>query len=250
MSSLGIAGGIFVALVVAVILGRRVRRAIPESHLTPATLDTVKLASGLVATMTALLLSLLVGSAKASYDAARGQVVQMAAKAAYLDRVLGSFGPETATLRNRIRDAIAEAAGELWPKDGAPARLSRAAGFGDEIYASIQALAGKDDRERALKVQASRAAEELAQIRTFLIAQMQPSLSFTLLGVVATWLVVIFLGFSLNSPGNATANLALFVSALAVAGAIFLILELDHPFGGAIQIDDAPILNALSLISK
>ncbi|HYW71211.1 MAG TPA: hypothetical protein VE961_09260, partial [Pyrinomonadaceae bacterium] len=70
-------------LLAAVFLGMRIRALLPEHHLSADTKDTVKLAMGLVATMAALLLGLLVSAAKGTYDAERGQVIQMAAKAAF-----------------------------------------------------------------------------------------------------------------------------------------------------------------------
>jgi hypothetical protein len=81
-------------------------------------------------------------------------------------------------------------------------------------------------------------------------SQSTTSISKPMLIVVVSWLVVIFLGFSLIAPPNATANLALMVSALAVAGAILLILELDRPFGGLIQISSEPMRNALSHLGQ
>ena len=78
---------LFVCLVGAAWLGRRVRRYLPENHLSADSKDAVKLAMGLVATMTALVLGLLVSSAKGTYDTARSEVIQMAAKIAFFDRV-------------------------------------------------------------------------------------------------------------------------------------------------------------------
>jgi hypothetical protein len=68
--------------------------------------------------------------------------------------------------------------------------------------------------------------------------------------ILVFWLVVIFVGFSVLAPRNATTILALTVSALAVSGAIFLILELDEPFSGPIRISSEPMLNALSQLTK
>ena len=79
---------VFGCLVGAVLLGRTLRRLLPEEHLTADSRDTIKLAMGLVATMAALVLGLLVSSAKGSYDTERSEVIQMAAKVAFLDRVL------------------------------------------------------------------------------------------------------------------------------------------------------------------
>ena len=104
--------------------------------------------------------------------------------------------------------------------------------------------------QTALKSQAASLAIDLAQLRSLLAAQSVPSVSKAMLIILVSWLVVIFLGFSLLAPPNATTILALMVSALAVSGAIFLILELDEPFGGLIGISSEPMLNALQQIGK
>jgi hypothetical protein len=82
------------------------------------------------------------------------------------------------------------------------------------------------------------------------VAQVVPSISEPMLIILVSWLVVIFLGFSVLAPPNATTILALVVSALAVSGAIFLILELDQPFGRLIRISSEPMLNALHQFAK
>src|SRR5438093_12446703 len=96
---------LFMGLVGVVLLGRRVRRYLPEDHLSGDSKDAVKLALGLVATMTALLLGLLVSSAKGTYDTMRSEVMQLTAKVVFLDRVLGLYGPEAAGARRRLREA-------------------------------------------------------------------------------------------------------------------------------------------------
>jgi hypothetical protein len=121
---------------------------------------------------------------------------------------------------------------------------------GDALYAAIQRLSPKDDVQHSLKSQASALVLDLGQSRTMLRAQSVPSISKPLLIVVVGWLMVIFLSFSLLAPPNATAILALMVAALSVGGAILLILELDHPFGGLIQISSEPLLNVLNHLAK
>src|SRR5438046_8209155 len=91
MSIAVIAAILFVCLVGVTLLGKRVRRYVPEDHLSADSRDAVKLAMGLVATMTALVLGLLVSSAKEGYDTKRSGVIQMAAKIAFLDRVLALY---------------------------------------------------------------------------------------------------------------------------------------------------------------
>jgi hypothetical protein len=225
-----------------------IRRLLPEHHLSAESKDTVKLAMGLVATMSALLLGLLVSSAKNSYDTTRGQVIQMAAKVAFLDRVLGLYGPEAAPLRAQFHAAVAESTRQMWsPNEGA---LSPSSQDGNALYAAIQSLTPRDDAQRTLKNQAVSLAVELAQLRTLLHAQSLASISRPLLVVVVLWLVIIYFSFSLIASPNATAALTLTVSALSVAAAIFLILEMDRPFSGLLQLSDKPLVNALSQTAK
>jgi hypothetical protein len=238
------------SLLAAVLIGRRLRHSLPEDHRSEATRDTVKLAMGLVATMTALLLGLLVSSAKSSYDATRGQVIQMAARVVFLDRVLLEYGPEAANVRLRLRGTTEEAVRRIWPEEkGTSSQLAPERLAGDEIYSDILRLSPQDDTHRALKAQAAAAAAELGQSRELLQAQAVPSIATPLLIVVVTWLMLIFVSFSLISPANATATVSLVVSALSVSGAIFLLLDLDQPFHGLMRISSQPMLRALSQIA-
>lgn len=229
----------------------RLRILLPEHHLSADTKDAVKLAMGLVATMAALLLGLLVSSAKGDYDATRSEVNQMAAKIAFLDRVLADYGPEATEARVQFRAVVEEAVRRMWPEaQGMPAQLSPNTQAGDAVYFAVQRLSPRDDMQRDFKAQAATLAVELGQLRTLLLARSAPSISKPLLIVVVSWLVVIFLSFSVFAPPNATATLALMVSAFSVSGALFLILELGRPFGGPIQISGEPMLNALSYFAK
>src|SRR6184192_3345250 len=97
---------VFGCLIGAVLVGRILRRILPESHLNADSRDVVKLAMGLVATMAALVLGLLVSSAKGSYDTERSEVIQMAAKIAFLDRLLTAYGPEAAPARAQVRQVV------------------------------------------------------------------------------------------------------------------------------------------------
>src|SRR2546429_4846707 len=105
---------LFVCLAGVALLGRRVRRYLPEDHLSGDSKDAVKLALGLVATMTALLLGLLVSSAKGTYDTTRSEVMQLTAKVVFLDRVLGLYGPEAAGAPGGASAAAAAPGPRTW----------------------------------------------------------------------------------------------------------------------------------------
>jgi hypothetical protein len=251
MNTAVIAAILFVCLVGVALLGRRVRRYLPEDHLSTDSKDAVKLAMGLVATMTALLLGLLISSAKGTYDTVRSEVMQMAGKVAFLDRVLVVYGPEAGGARGEFREVVTDAVRRMWPGEGGrAAQLAPNEQMGDAFYIAVQRLSPHDDSQRALKAEAATLMVDLGQLRSLLQAQAIPSISRPLLIALVSWLVVIFFGFSLVAPPNATTTLALVASAFSVACAVFLILELDHPLSGLIRIPSEPMINVLNHLAK
>ena len=242
---------LFIVLISVTLLGGRLRRLLPEEQLSAESKDAIKLALGLVGTMTAILLGLLISSAKGAFDTTRTEVIQMAAKVALLDRVLALYGPETAEARRALRDATADGVRRTWPAErSGPVRLDPNPQMGDAVYAPISRLAPRDDAQRALKTEAATLLVQLAEIRALLQAQAVPSVSKPLLIALMIWLVVIFLGFSLLAPSNATSTLALMAGAFSVACAIFIILELDFPFAGIVRVPSEPMIKTLAHLGK
>jgi hypothetical protein len=101
-------------LLAAVWIGMWLRRFLPEDHLSPVSRDSVKLAIGVIATMSALLLGLLVSSAKTSYDTTRAEVMQLASQYRFLDRVLAIYGPQGAEVRGELRALIETSMRNMW----------------------------------------------------------------------------------------------------------------------------------------
>jgi hypothetical protein len=236
-------GAAMVAMRLAVIL--------PKHHLSNETQDTVKLAMGLVATLTALVLGLLVSSAKGAYDTQKSEVTIMAAKIAFLDRVLAIYGPESASSRELIRQVVEQMNARLWPTSGAQGTLlapDRASA--ERMFHAIGKLSPQNDDQRAVKAQAFSIASDLGQMRWLVFEQDGPSTSALMMSIVVCWIAILFFSFGLFAPSNGTVVIALLVAALSVAGSVFLILELDQPFGGLIQISNQPILNTLSHLGK
>jgi len=237
---------VFGCLIAAVLVGRAIRSLLPDEHVTSDSRDAIKLAMGLVATMSALVLGLLVSSAKGSYDTQRTEVIQMASKIAFLGRLLDAYGPEASGVRAQLQDTVEASIQKMWPGQmRRPVDRNPDTAAGNLAYAALQQLSPENAMQTAIKSQAASMALDLAQTRSLLAAQSVPSVSHAMLAILVLWLVVIFLGFSVLAPPNVTSLLALIVSALAVSGAIFLILELDEPFGGLIGISSEPMLNAL-----
>ena len=253
MSPLAIALVVFVLVLGGGVLGLFLRGLLPERHLNEDSMGAVKLGTGLIGTLAALVLGLLIASAKGYYDKISDQVTQTAVKVVLLDRTLARYGPETKELRGTLRDIFATAV-ELMDKGvvsmakglDAPQRQKRFEAFEDRL----QLLAPQNDAQRALQSQAANLLSDLAQTRWLFIEQTEGSISKPLLIVLVLWLSVIFLGFGLVSAKNATVIIVFSLSALSVAGSIFLIEEMDRPFAGLMRISSAPVHNALSHLGE
>ena len=228
------------------------RKLLPEHHLDADTKSVVNLGMALVGTMSALVLGLLIASAKSSFDAQRGEFIQMSTNVILLDRILARYGPETKKARDVLRSA-ALSLDRNWSEDTSRSeRLDSSAmkAAGASFYEKIQELTPRNDFQRSLQGQALQTALSLGQTRSLLLEQAGSSIPTPFLVVLVFWLSIIFTSFGLFAPYNATVVATLFVCALSVSGAIFLILELDSPFAGLLQISDVPLRDAIAHLGQ
>ncbi len=228
--------------------GMLLRGILPAHHLNDESRDVVRLGTGLVATMAALVLGLLVASAKGSYDTQKDGLDTITANLTLLDTTLAQYGPPTQEARAILRRTAAAAIARLWPADTSQESTlgeAEATAGGKSFYAEVLSLTPATETQRTLQAQALAIASDLARARLLLIAQQETArISVVFLVVLVSWLVALFASFGLFAPRNATVLAALLIAAFSVSGAIFLILELDEPFAGVIQISSAPIRDA------
>lgn len=235
------------------LLGLHLKGRLPGHHLNNDSKDTVKLGSGLLATLSALILGLLVSSAKNSFDTTNAEIVQSAAKIVYLDRVLADYGPETKEIRAQLRRNIAMRIQMIWPADvtnnEGVAAFEKGKGM-EELQLEMYQLTPANDLQRAMFQQAQQIFGELRLARWVVIEQTQNALPMTFLVVLLFWLTAVHMSFGLFAPRNATVIFVLLVCALSEAGAILLILEMSHPLSGLIKVSSAPMLKALEHLGQ
>jgi Protein of unknown function (DUF4239) len=249
MSALTLSGIIFVSTLGGIFLGTLLRRALPRHHLDEHVKDVVRLGVGLVATIAALVLGLLIAAAKSSFDTQTGQVRQITANLILLDNILAQYGPEARPVREQIRSTVGPFADRLWREKEAdasgPFETDDAA---ERVYLDIQKLSPHDDLQRSLQSRAVQISNDLAQVRFLLFVESENLVPTPFLAVLAFWLMIIFASFSLFSPQNLTVFIFLVLFALSAACGIFLILELSRPFTGLMSISSVPLRNALGAL--
>lgn len=225
------------------------RPMLPESHLTDDSRQIVNMGMGIIGTMAALVLGLLVASAKGSFDTRSNELIEMSAKVILLDRVLAHYGAETKEARDQLRESVFNTIERLWPKNAMKPLVPRET-TGEKLYDKIEELSPSNDTQKSQKGEALALAMSLGQTRWLMFAQAGVSISRTLLVLLIFWLTINFVSLGLFAPRNATVTTTLFLCALAVSGAILLILEMYDPFSGLIQIPDAPLRAALAQLGR
>ena len=248
MSAIGIGLIVLVCVFGGSLLGMFLHTILPEHHLSADSKDVIKLGMGLTATMSALVLALLTNSAKGSFDTQRNELTQMAANIILLDRILAHYGPETKDARDLLKGTVANMITRMWPEESSAPLLEPVAA--EAFYDKIQSLSPQNEVQRALQGQALKMSVDIGQARWLLFEQGGRSIPMPFLVLLIFWVTVIFLSFGLFAPRNATVIVTLFLCAISVSGAIYLIMELDHPFGGLVQISSASLRSALSQIDK
>ena len=251
MSSLTISLVAFAFIFGGALAGMILRTSLPDHHLSADSKEVVKLGMGLVGTMAALILGLLVASAKTSFDAQSSELTQASANIVVLDRVLAQYGPETREVRELLRGAVARIIEDTWSHGRhASSQFGGASTSNGIMLEKIQALSAETEFQRAIKSQAWNMALNLGQTRWLLYEQGTTSVSKPMVVIMVFWLTIVFVSWGLLAPRNPTVVATLFTAALSVSGAIFLILEMYNPYRGVIQISNAPMRSALALLGQ
>jgi hypothetical protein len=241
----------FVCAFGTALIGAFVRDRLPPPHLSKESQDVVRLGMGLVATMTALLLGLVTASARSVFDAQDAAIKTGAINVLTLDRHLARYGEQTRSTRELLKTSMQFRLDSTWPSEG-PDR-----GFGatlpteavEAIENQIVALVPATDAQRWFKTEALKLAEDVLKTRWRLLGS-TGAIPPTFLMVVVFWLSVTFASFGLYAPRNATVLAVLFMAAVSVALALFLIVELDGPFDGLIKVSSAPVRFALANLGQ
>jgi hypothetical protein len=247
MHSLVVSSVVFVSVFAGAMVGMWLRRALPLEHLGTDTKDTMRLAIGLVVTMTSLVLGMLVSSAKTYYDGQKSIVAQMSSDIILLDGLLESFGPQSKDLRVELRRGFEDASDRIWPKDRSQLSKLKPEDLTRNIYAQVEVLVPKNATEAASKAQIVTTVQGLKKTYWLMFLNSeQATVSIPLLIVLTSWLIAIFISFGIFAPSNSTVTFTLIVCALAVSAAIFVIMDMYSPFSGIMRISPIAVRDALS----
>jgi hypothetical protein len=245
---------IFVCIFGGAVLGIFFRAVLPERHLTEESRNMVTIGMGIVATMAALAVGLMIQGAQISFSGQRSDLIDMSSKIVFLDKLLADYGPGAEGARAVLRSSVERTINQFWPEDGSGgAMIEPPESKSETLYYKILSLTPDNDVRRAIRDEALSLTYDLAQARGTLVmgqARSIPGAFLIVLGIILFWFVAIFFSFGLYAPTNGTVVATLIISALAVTLALFVIMELNRPFDGLLRMPSEPLVEALQNIGK
>jgi hypothetical protein len=254
MGSLLVTAIVLACLVGGALLGMGIRARLPGHHLSQESIDLIKLTTGLMATLAALVLGLLISSANTTHNQVESEYRQSVVNVVLLDRYLGQYGPQTQDARALLRHIYLRKLQTIWPEEDfgpkEPAEVDGEPAIEAEQHILLR-LAPGNDAQTWYRARALEMVSQVQQLRWLLVShQAVSAIPTPLLVVLVFWATAIFVSFGLLARPNPTLLFALFVCALAVACAIFMLFELDSPFTGLIKISSGPARAALAVLGQ
>jgi hypothetical protein len=251
---------LFLVLCASAALGFHVHKRLPETHRTPESVSLMQLVVMLLVNFTAIVLGLLTTSVKGGFDAAYAARSDDAAQIVQLDRCLRDYGPETAAIRARLRGYVGAVIASTWPNEPRPAgvdypdmtkvpRFGEAPSLSDvlgDIGIDIRSLAPATLLQQNVERDCDARYRDVLNARWKAIESERASISIPFYWVLVFWLAILFGSFGLTTRPNATIMALIALCALSITVAVFVILDLDEPYGGLFGIPSTTMRLALA----
>jgi len=251
---------LFLILCASSALGFFAHFRLPERHRSAQSMALVQLAITLLVTFTAIVLGLLTTSVKAGFDAAYDARGEYAAELAQMDRCLRDYGPETAPMRADLRSYAAAVIASTWPDEPPPkgvkypdtadmpltGEVPVLSNIVNDIGLKTRSLEPADELHKNILSGCLVDFHDLVRARWKVIEGARGSISAPFYWVLVFWLALLFGTFCLTAPPNPMVLTVIALCALSVSVIVFVILDMDEPYGGLFGVPSASMRNALA----
>lgn len=255
---------LFCLLLASAAGGAWLRLKVPQPHRGGDTIDFLRIVTALLVTFAALVMSLLLASVRNSYDTAYRDRSRYASSLAELDSRMRNYGPALSTARGELHGYTAAVIASTWPDEPPPtglkypdaANLPRfgesptLGGVMNRVGMAVAALQPEDPLHKALAARCAANFQNTLAARWAVIEDVHGSLSTPFAAVLTFWLMLVFLSFGLQAPRNRLAALIIAIAVVSVSSVIFVILDLDLPYGGVFGIPSASMRQALAIMLR
>jgi hypothetical protein len=242
---------VFVCLTGASLGALLLHGKLPAHHRQDDTQNVVRLIANIFVVMTSLVLGLMINSAKSRFDNINRDVHTFATDLILLDRLLSQYGSDASDTRRRLVIYVERASDGTWTT-GDPLLVSDRTSeqLLTDVGDSMRALKPTDDARLSIWNDARQQYRRVIELRWALVEQAEGSIPAPLLVMVVAWLVLIFGSFGYRAPRNAVVLTSFVLASALISGALYLIVDMDAPFGGPIQVSSAPLQRAMAEIRR
>jgi hypothetical protein len=241
---------VFAVILTGAFTGALVRWRVSQHNLTEETKSVVSVSMAVVATISALVLGLLLSNANSSFIAVQGQVTSISAEVLRLDQLLRRYGSETKSARDRLREYAERKRDNLFPSNSTDVRLGDQSTYEllQQVEEAVLAVKPANARDQWWLAQAMTLASKIGDNRFLLAQRAGQGTPKAVLLLLVFWLTLLFASFTLFAPSNVVSTATLTLCALAIAGAIGMILELERGFGGLVHVSPQPMSQAVAYL--
>jgi hypothetical protein len=220
----------FVCVFCGTMFGVFLRTVLPEHHLNANhSRRAIKAGIAILATISVLILGLLIASARASRDTQSDHLSKLCADFIHLDHVLARYGLETRHARKLLRSMVSHGIGH---SSSAGLDWTELKADRDSLAGNIRELRPSNDLQSSLRDQAMDTVGDLEQLSQ----ESGVSISMRSVYLLILCVVLLFVGLGLLTSTRSTALVSsLLVNAVCIAAGVFLIVALGRPLLGAIQ---------------
>ena len=244
-------------VIVAILFGSalltmKLARWLPAHHVNAETRSVVTVVMGVVATLSALVVGLLISTANIAFTDKTHDLSEISANVISLDRLLLRYGPEAQDARVLLRRYVVAKLHDLFPKDESVvpnAEHTATVALLEQAQTRMLELQPSNDVQRWLQSQALQLSSAIMASRWLLAQESGGGTPGLLLVLLLFWFVIIFMSFGLFAPWNPTAIAAIFLCSVGIGTAILTTDELQSPIEGLIRISGTPLVHALEVIS-
>jgi len=229
----------FVSILIGTALGMLLRRTLPAAPLGPGSKQAIRLGAGFLSTLAALVIGLMIASAKNTFDSQNANIRQLGTHAVMVDQMLTQYGSEAKAARTLLREIIPSATSRIWQENASGKGGGSAfvvSDMAERFYNAVEGLKPGNAKQTSLKSRIIQLTTDMSQTRLLVFTQGGDGIPLPFFVVLVFWLVVIFASFSLFAERSLIVVASMLVFALSVSSALFLIVDLSHPFDGLMQI--------------
>ena len=240
---------IFLCLAAASLGALALQHRLPSRHREDDTQNVVRLIANFFVVMTSLVMGLMINSAKNTLESVDRNIHTFAASMIVLDRTLRHYGPDAGDARPRLH-AYAQRAAHTALRDD-PLIADRASeNLLDDVAESLKRLSPRDTDQLALGQNARQQFQRLVELRWIIVGQAEGTIPGPLVVMLVAWLVLIFASYGYRAPRNGLVVTTFLLASLLFAGAFYLILDMDRPFSGPVQVSPAPLLRVVAEMQR